>query len=285
MGNSPSVPCPLRRPLPLPHYPIPLPQSINLFSLSDPPDASTTPSQCPIPLPHPTSPSALSPSTTPFPRLQHIAPPTATPAQHNPSTSGPLGHHSPNSLLPASPPTHCRPALFDSPRSRPIAPPTLLSPTPQHPLPQPLSPPSGSLRYHSFFPTSPPHPSALTSAASGELCASCASHFCPGESELLDQRFTVHTHRTLRPHPLYYETTPIIQNTRLLVPETTFLGQTVLRHTRFTPFLPIERKPNLCPPSAFLEVVARGDLVSRLFQETQPQTFMPWVELNDESWH
>lgn len=43
--------------------------------------------------------------------------------------------------------------------------------------------------------------------------------------------------------------------------------------------------PDLCPPPAFPEVVARGDLVSRLLQETQPRTFMPWVELNDESWH
>lgn len=42
---------------------------------------------------------------------------------------------------------------------------------------------------------------------------------------------------------------------------------------------------DLCPHPAFLEVVPRRDPVSRLFQETQPETFTPWVDLNAEPWH
>lgn len=110
--NPHPVPFPLLRPLRYSHYPLPQP---TVFPCS----TSTTLSH--LLFPHPTNVSvfcpiptvltALSPSTASFLLPQHVAPPTASPPQDNPTPpSGTTGHHSSHSLPSRTTPT---------PRTRP----------------------------------------------------------------------------------------------------------------------------------------------------------------------
>lgn len=149
------------------------------------------------PLPHPSAPHPLSHPThqlVPTPPSHECVCPLSYPTVHCSVTiHPPLHSHSYSTLL--CPLTHLRSAI-----SRSLG-------TLGHQS-------HANVHYHSrclhcSIPTSPPHPPVLTSANSEELCfASCASPFCPGESGTQDHCLTTNTHRILRPHPLYPETTP-----------------------------------------------------------------------------
>lgn len=199
-------------------------------------------------LPHPYSYNAL---LRPLPRPHSTVPMPSDFFDITPPTQ--CGLHNPSSKVPPYSPSYC------------LGP---NAPTPTATATHCLHLPSGCLRYDCSFTTSPPQPPVLINAASGGNYASCASHFCPGESELQDHRFTVYSHRTMRPHPLYYETTPINRDTRLLCPENEFLGQTVIRHAQLTPSLPTGRKPSASKfPTTLISWMPSAAFTS--FQKTQ----------------
>lgn len=139
---------------------------------------------CPNPSPYSHSPNPLMCLSTALSHCSHCsvaiyrlvpALPTASPPQHNPTTSSQtIGHHpSCHSLLHHYP----NPTL-----TRPTAPPALPYPTPQHPLPQPLFSTVG-LSEVLFLRPYLSTPLVLNCANSRELSPTPIL-FCPGACEL-----------------------------------------------------------------------------------------------------